>query len=195
LLFASALALNLYFFPVANAQTPAIGVFNDALCLGSTESIQWGVCSVGSEVTRVVYVRNQDSKESVMGVEVAVEDFKPVDAAPLFVLSGDALTLPLPPGQVSMLPLTLKISPDVREVTDFSFCIVVSPAFTEPTGGGGGGGGGGSGAISTRQTPAETLIPTGNGQTINDKAFFQFMLIVAAGVGVFLLLGGGGRKR
>lgn len=160
------------------AEPQLIGVYSDVFCLFPLTSIDWGTLTPGDQVTVSCYVKNQG--EGPMGAfSYEMQNVAPPLARNYLQLEGVPSTVDLAVGGVLKADLTLKVSPVIGGIEDFSFGVLVTGTFKEL-----GGGGGGSGVQST---PTATAVISAEPA---DVTFAQFVFLVVVVVVACVLIGG-----
>ena len=99
-----------------------LGVYWDETCTSPVTFINWGILSPGSSRTVSVYIRNEGL--SPFFVSVSTSDWKPFYASSYMNLESSC-TEQVNAGEVKLSKFTLKVSPNIQNVKDFSFNIQV----------------------------------------------------------------------
>lgn len=96
-------------------------IYWDSEFVSEVDNIYWGILKPGSEAVRMVYlVPDIDSHYSL-----ETGNYTPPEAEQFLSVSWNCSTGWLLKDRVYPVVLTLKVSPQVRNVTDFSFTIAV----------------------------------------------------------------------
>lgn len=85
--------------------------------------IQWGILEPGKTASKVLFIKN---KSNVMAnLTLGVEDFDPPTAADYITLSWDYDGHKFNPDEIIAVTFYLEVSPDIRDIYEFSFYIVI----------------------------------------------------------------------
>lgn len=98
-----------------------VGVYWDSGCTQEVTSIDWGQLSPGSKTEVDIFVRNEVNQP--LFIAIATQDWNPTQTADYITLSGKYDRRAIDPEETVLIPLTLKVSEDIIEITDFSFNI------------------------------------------------------------------------
>ena len=101
-----------------------VGVYWDITATRVCDSIDWSTLEPGENKTIVVYVKNTGG-DSITG-SFGVQDWDPPLAADFISLEWNFGENPLLPGRVRRTEFTLRVSPDIHDITNFYFTIVVT---------------------------------------------------------------------
>lgn len=102
-------------------ETLNVGVYWDSGCTQEVTSIDWGQLSPGSKTEVDIFVRNEVNQP--LFIAIATQDWNPTQTTDYITLSGNYDRRAIDPEETVLIPLTLKISEDIIEITDFSFNI------------------------------------------------------------------------
>jgi len=126
------LSFNLYALvlrrsPVPSASAveagPNIGVYWDASCTQSVDSISWGTLSIGGTQQVVVYVRNEGN--DTFNLDLATLDWQPGNLYLWLSFSWSCQNYTIGAGQVEKVTQTLHVPSDLPSgFSNFSFNIV-----------------------------------------------------------------------
>jgi len=105
-------------------KTLGVGVYWDVGCNNPVSSIDWGVVDPGSRENVTVYVRNEANVPAV--ISLSTENWDPPEASSYMTLGWDYSGQTLEPGESIGVTLTLSISSDIQDVTEFDFDIVIA---------------------------------------------------------------------
>ena len=105
-------------------KTLGVGVYWDVGCNNPVSIIDWGVVDPGSRENVTVYVRNEANVPAV--VSLSTENWNPPEASSYMTLGWDYSGQTLEPGESIGVTLTLSISSDIQDVTEFDFDIVIA---------------------------------------------------------------------
>lgn len=98
-----------------------VGVYWASGCTQEVTSIDWGQLSPGSKTEVDIFVRNEVNQP--LFIAIATQDWNPTQTADYITLSGKYDRRAIDPEETVLIPLTLKVSEDIIEITDFSFNI------------------------------------------------------------------------
>ncbi|MEM3602551.1 MAG: hypothetical protein QXN87_07755 [Candidatus Bathyarchaeia archaeon] len=101
----------------------SIGVYKEAQCLNSVESIEWGVLCPGETKSYTVYVRNEGENDTTLNLNV--HSWSPAEASNYLTVNWNYTGYPIKPGQVVATAITLTVKSEVKGVNDFSMIIEV----------------------------------------------------------------------
>jgi hypothetical protein len=101
----------------------SVGVYWDAKCENKVYSLDWGNLRPGSTRKFNVYVRNESNESMIL--DLATENWSPLIAAQNISVIWDYHRYPIYENQVIATELALSVSPEIKEVTSFSFDIVI----------------------------------------------------------------------
>ena len=114
---------------MANGGTVAVaainvGVYNDQACTQNCTQLNWGTLSPGDETNKTVYVKNHGNVPATLNMTTA--DWTPANAESYLNLTWNRADHKLEAGASTPAVLILKVSPDVTNITSFSFHIYIS---------------------------------------------------------------------
>ena len=101
-----------------------LGVYNDNDCLETCSSIYWGTLEPASSAERIIYIVNEGSNETVLGL--STDNWNPEIAENYMTLSWNYDNRTLYPNDKAEIVLTLEISIEIQDITDFSFDILIT---------------------------------------------------------------------
>ena len=101
-----------------------VGVYNDQACTQNCTQLNWGTLSPGDEMNKTVYVKNHGNVPATLNMTIA--DWIPANAESYLNLTWNRTGHKLSAGSSTPAVLTLKVSPDVANITSFSFHIYIS---------------------------------------------------------------------
>jgi len=107
-----------------NVKTVGVGVYWDSSCSQEVSLIEWGSLDPGETSSVTVYVRNEGTVAVVL--RMTTENWDPPEASSYITLSWDYSEQTLEPGESIQVTLTLSISSDIQNVTEFDFDIVIT---------------------------------------------------------------------
>lgn len=103
---------------------PEIGVYWDITGLEDVHEIGWGELEPGETKTITVYTKNAGNVDFT-GSMTTVE-WIPTNAGDYITLDWDFGDSPLKIGRIRITLLTLRVSEDITEITNFSFDIIIT---------------------------------------------------------------------
>jgi len=101
-----------------------VGIYWDSACTNQVSSIDWGLLDPDSSKNVPVYVRNEGNSAVVLSK--ATQNWNPSDASDYMTLNWDYTGQTLSVNQALRITLTLIVSPDISEITSFSFDIMIA---------------------------------------------------------------------
>ncbi len=101
-----------------------VGVYNDQTCTQNCTQLNWGTLSPGDEANRTVYVKNHGTVPATLNMTAA--DWTPQGADSYLNLTWNRANHKLEAGASTQAVLTLGVSPNVANITSFSFHIYIS---------------------------------------------------------------------
>lgn len=107
-----------------NVKAVGVGVYWDSGCSQEVSLIEWGSLDPGETSSVTVYVRNEGNV--AVTLNMSTENWDPPEASSYITLSWDYSGQTLEPGESIGVTLTLSISSDVQNVTEFDFDIVIA---------------------------------------------------------------------
>ncbi|MEM2578202.1 MAG: hypothetical protein QXV88_04880 [Candidatus Bathyarchaeia archaeon] len=109
-----------------NIQIKVVGisVYSDKSCRNVLTSIDWGVIRPGSSKSIMVYVKNTGNV--IVRLSLSTENWIPEQASKYISLTWNYMGQRLLPGRVLSLTLTLTVSPEISDIRNFSFDIVIT---------------------------------------------------------------------
>ena len=107
-----------------NVKAVGVGVYWDSGCSQEVSLIEWGYLDPGETSSVTVYVRNEGNV--AVALNMSTENWDPPEASSYITLSWDYSGQILEPGESIQVTLTLSISSDVQNITEFDFSIVIA---------------------------------------------------------------------
>jgi len=109
-----------------NIQIKVVGisVYSDKSCRNVLTSIDWGIIRPGSSKSIMVYVKNTGNV--IVRLSLSTENWIPEQASKYISLTWNYMGQRLLPGRVLSLTLTLTVSPEISDIRNFSFDIVIT---------------------------------------------------------------------
>jgi len=183
LLLAAALII---FLPTGRSQSPYFGCYSDSKCNTTLSSIDWGELIPGESVSYGFYVQNH-ADAALTGLSCQMLEVVPEQADKFLRLDYSVSSKSLSTNEFAEVDLVLKVDPNIHDIKEFSFDVLVTASFsessdggTEPTDGSGGWEGPDHNWEETVEIPPEDE-GLSSGQ--------QMVLVAALFVCVYLFLG------
>jgi hypothetical protein len=101
-----------------------VGVYWDYDCTNSVTSVDWGFLEPGETTNVTIYIKNEGNIPVVLNM--TTDNWNPASASDYMLLTWDREGYLLDSDYVVEAMLTLSVSPDISEVTSFSFDIVIT---------------------------------------------------------------------
>ena len=101
-----------------------VEVYYDSACTTVVSSIDWGVIEAGGSTNTTIYVKNLGN--TPVTLTLSTQNWDPPDAAQYIDVNWDYDGRVLAPSEVIPVTLTLTVSSNVTDITDFSFEIVIT---------------------------------------------------------------------
>jgi hypothetical protein len=125
-----ALLLIPHTIPNAGAVTPVgVDVFWDFDCTNAATSISWGTIEPGGTKSQTVYIKNNEPVAVTLSIDY--DNWNPPSASSYITPSWNCTRYSLGSGSVVGAALTLTVSQDASEVTNFGFDITITGVETE----------------------------------------------------------------
>ncbi|HUK84319.1 MAG TPA: hypothetical protein VLU95_00505 [Candidatus Acidoferrum sp.] len=105
--------------------TANLGVYSDSAFQNNLTSINWGSPTPGTNVTKTIYIKNTGSGVS-LALSMVPTGWVPTTANGPITLTWDQEGTRLLPGQSTAAVLTLVVSPNVVDITNFTVSISIS---------------------------------------------------------------------
>lgn len=107
----------------AVVKSVGVDIFWDYNCTQPVDFIDWGVIEPSETKTVILYV-NSSSNVNVT-LSGRTENWNPVNASQYITLSANYTGYPLLPNTVTPIELYLTVSPDITEIREFTFDIII----------------------------------------------------------------------
>lgn len=120
----------LLLLPSGRSQSPYFGCYSDSVCKSAVSSIDWGTLAPGGSVERSLYVKNLDDAR-LSGLSFGMVDVVPEGAEKYLRLESSVGSASLSKYDVSEAELTLYVDPQISDVSDFGFGVLVTASFSE----------------------------------------------------------------
>lgn len=101
-----------------------VGVYLDQACTNPVSSINWGTIDPGSNVNKVIYIRNEGN--TVATLSMSTSNWNPSSASTYMTLTWDYNGQTVSVGQVVQVKFTLTTSSSITGITNFSFDITIT---------------------------------------------------------------------
>lgn len=101
-----------------------VGVYWDENCSRPVTVITWGIIDPRSAKNVTIYIRNEGNVPVTIGLQT--NNWEPASAASYMNLTWDYNNELINPDEKFRVTLTLTVSADIGNVTDFSFDIIIS---------------------------------------------------------------------
>lgn len=105
-----------------------VGVYEDFECSKNVTSINWGMLEPSATVNFLIYIRNEGNTHLMLNMTTV--NWDPTQASQYITLSWNREGHVLNPNSVVQANLTLSISSNIIDVTNFCFDIII--IGTEP---------------------------------------------------------------
>jgi len=100
------------------------GAYWDLACTQTVSNIDWGLLEPASETTITIYVRNTSPSSAILNM--TTRNWTPQGTETYISLSWDREGFELNPNQTVEVKLTLYISSNVKDITEFNFEIIIN---------------------------------------------------------------------
>jgi len=107
-----------------NLKSVGVGVYWEQSCNSEVTSIDWGNLNPGDTVSVTVYVKNEGNV--AVELNMTTDNWDPSSASTYLTLTWDRQGFVLNSGEVVQAIFTLWVSPNIQNVTTFSFDIIVT---------------------------------------------------------------------
>jgi hypothetical protein len=104
-------------------KTVGVGAFWDINCTSRVTEIDWGVVEPGYHVNSTIYLKNEGNAPITLYLDT--ENWSPSNASNYITLSWDYANQTVDPGAVMKINLTLIVSVNITDITNFSFDIII----------------------------------------------------------------------
>lgn len=99
-----------------------IDVFCDYQCTEIMTNIEWGDIVVGESVKHTMWVKN--SGDSDVFINLDEDNWNPISASEYLSITWDYDGVPISPGSVRQISLSLNVSPNIQGIDTFYFDVV-----------------------------------------------------------------------
>ncbi|MBS7632889.1 hypothetical protein KEJ15_04615 [Candidatus Bathyarchaeota archaeon] len=100
-----------------------VGVYEDAGCTKNVTSINWGVLYPDTNASFTVYIKNEGNIP--MTLNMTISNWNPTQAAQYITLNWNREDYVLGAKSVIQANLNLSVSPNIAEITNFQFDIII----------------------------------------------------------------------
>ena len=107
--------------------TSTIKIYSESDCINEVSSINWGSLSPGQSRDTIVYIKNTGTPVTL---SLSTRNWSPVNAEQYMTLTWDYNNQTIQASNVLRVILTLTVSGSVKNITDFSFEIVITASST-----------------------------------------------------------------
>jgi hypothetical protein len=104
--------------------TANLNLYSDSECLTSLSSLDWGQLEPGAQRLREIYVKNTGNTSLLLTLSTSL--WIPENTVNFMSLTWNNEGIILEPEQSIVADLTLLVSPDIIEITHFSFQININ---------------------------------------------------------------------
>ncbi len=123
------LSLTLFFMPRTikrsfAVETVNVGVYWDARCIREITEIKWGNLTPSSTTNINIYIRNEETLSPCF-LFLMTKSWTPVHASNYITLSWNYKNKPLNPNEAIPIILTLRVSPHITGIDNFTFTITI----------------------------------------------------------------------
>jgi len=101
-----------------------VKVYGDDGLTKEVSAVDWGAIDVGGQSTVTLWIKSNSTVPVTLSLKT--EEYNPILAGQYLTLSWSYNGAQLLRGQSVAIDLTLQVSPDIHDVTDFSFVTVIS---------------------------------------------------------------------
>jgi len=105
--------------------TVGIGVYSDAQCNSTRTSMAWGTLEPGGSQAVVCYIKNEGDTPTTLSMYVDGWIPESLETSNYLVLSWNYNGQPINEGDSVQVTFTLTVSPDITDITIFSFDITI----------------------------------------------------------------------
>jgi len=120
----SSLQTNTKISNAGSLKAIGVGVFWDAGLTNRVSSIDWGILEPGSNVSKIVYIRNEGNAAATLSITTS--NWNPLNASSYMSLRCDYGGQTLNVNEVIQAKLTLYVSANIAGITNFSFDITIA---------------------------------------------------------------------
>ena len=102
-----------------------LGVYSNSACTTPLSSINWGNLTAGGKITQTIYIKNT-SNSLALTLRMGTSNWTPTSANGPITLTWNQEGKRLQPGQSVAATLTLTVSSNIADVTNFSVQISIT---------------------------------------------------------------------
>jgi hypothetical protein len=107
-----------------SVQGNGVGIYWDQDCTNKTLSLNWGSTIAGSSRNFTVYVRNEGNSEVLL--RISASQWIPSITSSYMSLNWNYTSQVLNINEVIPVELTLRVSPAICDITNFSFDVIIT---------------------------------------------------------------------
>lgn len=111
-------------YNTGNVKAVGVGVYWDSSCTNEVSSINWGNLDPGETKDVTIYVKNEGTM--AVTLSMTTDNWNPASASSNMTLSWNREDRVLNAGSVVQAVLTLSVSSDISEITNFSFYLIIT---------------------------------------------------------------------
>lgn len=100
-----------------------VGVYWDNNCTNVVQAFNWSIVDPGSTKNISCYIKNEGNHMVILSMYAS--NWNPPNATQYMTFSWNLEGQTLNPGQIILATFTLEVSPDITEITDFSFNVTI----------------------------------------------------------------------
>jgi hypothetical protein len=100
-----------------------VGVYEDIECSRNVTSIDWGILEPGAIANVTIYIKNEGNTPVMLNM--TINNWDPIESSQYVNLSWNREGYVLNPKSVVPAILTLSVSSNITNVTNFSFDIII----------------------------------------------------------------------
>jgi len=101
-----------------------VSVYWNSACTNATSSIDWGVLTPGTQISRTLYVRNEGNVP--LKLSMVAQNWNPTNAASYLSLTWDLEAQSLSASSTRAATLTLSVAANTAGITSFTFDIIIA---------------------------------------------------------------------
>ena len=107
------------------ATSANLGIFSDSACSTSLSSINWGTPTPGGVYTQTIYIKNTGSGLS-LSLNMTTTNWNPANSNGPITVTWNKEGTRLLPGQSTVATLTLNVSSNIADITNFYVQICIT---------------------------------------------------------------------
>lgn len=102
-----------------------LGVYSNSVCTTPLSSLNWGTLNPGENSSKTIYIKNTSSSLALT-LNMGTSNYTPIAANGPIILTWNQGGTRLQPGQSVAATLTLAVSSNITDVTNFSVQINIA---------------------------------------------------------------------